>query len=126
MAQAAMYGEPAASHSASSQPENKPRARISGSIPGALDPTQSERLCRVLGSRLSFAAFDPHTASSSSSQDVPDLRTLSLNGELYRPKRVVIETTPTGESFWRFVPNAQRDEEVLDEGIWPRVVEICG
>lgn len=121
MAQGFMHDEPAASHS---RPESKPRARISGSIPGALDPTQSERLCRVLGSRLSFAAFDPHTASSSS--DVPDLRTLSLNEELYRPKRVVIETTPTGESFWRFVPSARRDEGVPDEGIWPRVVEICG
>jgi hypothetical protein len=105
-------------------PASKPPRKISGSVPGLLDPAQPERLLRMPDSRLSFAAFDPRAASGL--QEIPDLRKLSLNEELYRPKRVVIETTPSGESFWRFVPKARREEGVLDEGKWPRVVEICG
>ncbi|KAJ7262165.1 hypothetical protein B0H12DRAFT_1217556 [Mycena haematopus] len=54
------------------------------------------------------------------------MRTLSLNEELYRPKRVVIETTCSGESSWRFVPKARWEEGVLDEGSWPRVIDLCG
>lgn len=111
-----------ASNTRHSDVPNQPK--ISGSIPGALDPTQRQRLCRTPGSKLSFAAFNPHTASST--HDIPDLCNLSLNEELYRPKRVVIETTSLGESFWRFVPSARKDEGVQDEGMWPRIVEICG
>lgn len=97
--------------------------KISGPTPGMLDPTQLGRLLRFPHSKLSFASFDPQTALV---QDVPDLRKLSLKEELYRPKRVVVETAPNGESSWRFVPSARRDENVVDEGQWPRVVEICG
>jgi len=97
---------------------------ISGATPGMLDPTQIERLHRIPNSRLSFAAFNPLTASAP--QEVPDLPKRSLNEELYRPKRVVVETAPTGECYWRFVPSARRDDDVPDEGQWPRVVEISG
>lgn len=99
-------------------------AQISGSVPGVLDPGQPERLFRWPNSKLSFAAFDPRTASSG--QGIPDLRKLSLNEELYRPKRVVVETAPTGESYWRFVPSARKEDGVIDEGTWPKVIELCG
>ncbi|KAG5642222.1 hypothetical protein DXG03_003391 [Asterophora parasitica] len=98
--------------------------KLSGSIPGVLDAGQVERLCHFSGSKLSFASFDPHTASSN--RDVPGLDNLSLNEQLYRPKRVVIETAPSGASTWRFVPSARREDGVADEGTWPRVVDICG
>lgn len=97
---------------------------ITGTVPGVLDRTQPERLLRQSGSKLSFASFDPRTATSQ--KDVPDLRKLSLNEELYKPKRVVVETTPAGECFWRFVPSARRAEGVPDEGKWPMPVELCG
>lgn len=96
---------------------------LSGTKPGIIDPTQSSRLLRTPDSSLSFASFDPHVATP---PDVSDLRKLSLNEELYRPKRIVLETLPTGQSFWRFVPNAAREDGVLDEGTWPRTVELCG
>jgi hypothetical protein len=98
--------------------------KLTGSVPGLLDSTQPARLLRLPGSKLSFATFDPHAASGS--QDVPNLCTLSLNEELYRPKRIVIETLPSGESFWRFVPKARLEEGISDEGKWPRIIEICG
>jgi len=97
---------------------------ISGSVPGLLDPSQSSRLLRFSNSKLSFAAFDPLTASAA--QDTPDIRKMSINETCYRPRRIVVETAPNGESFWRFVPKARIDEGVLDEGVWPRIVEICG
>ncbi|KAJ7045527.1 hypothetical protein C8F04DRAFT_940014 [Mycena alexandri] len=100
-----------------------PARRISGSIPGVLDPQQPLRLLRRPSSTLSFATFDPRVASADHAWD---MRSLSLNEELYRPKRVVIETTCAGESSWRFVPKARCDEGVRDEGQWPRVIEICG
>ncbi|KAJ7218062.1 hypothetical protein GGX14DRAFT_599489, partial [Mycena pura] len=96
---------------------------IAGTIPGVLDPHQPSRLLRRPSSTLSFASFDPRVASADHGWD---LRSLSLNEELYRPKRVVIETTCSGESFWRFVPRARLDDAVIDEGKWPRVIDICG
>ncbi|KII92912.1 hypothetical protein PLICRDRAFT_155823 [Plicaturopsis crispa FD-325 SS-3] len=100
-----------------------PSRSIGGSTPGLLDPTQPARLLRLAGSKLSFASFDPRTAFVG---EMPDMRKLSLKDELYRPKRVVVETTPTGESFWRFVPSARKEVGVENEGTWPRVIEICG
>ncbi|KAJ7096313.1 hypothetical protein C8R44DRAFT_644127 [Mycena epipterygia] len=97
--------------------------RIAGTVPGLLDPHQPHRLLRRPSSTLSFASFDPRVASADHAWD---LRSLSLNEELYRPKRVVIETTCSGVSSWRFVPKARRDEGVADEGQWPRVIDICG
>lgn len=103
---------------------------ISGSTPGVLDPSQVNRLLRQPNSKLSFASFDPRTAHIDGTKDFPDLGKLSLDeqSEHCRPKRIVIETTPKGASFWRFVPRARMEEGVLlhDEGFWPRVVEICG
>ncbi|KAJ6586933.1 hypothetical protein DFH09DRAFT_1141997 [Mycena vulgaris] len=100
-----------------------PPPRIAGTVPGVLDPNQPHRLLRRPSSTLSFATFDPRVASADHAWD---LRALSLNEELYRPKRVVIETTCSGESSWRFVPKARWDEGVTDEGQWPRVIDICG
>jgi hypothetical protein len=51
---------------------------------------------------------------------------MSIDDTQYRPKRIVLEITPTGESFWRFVPKARLEEGVIDEGAWPRIIEICG
>ncbi|KAL0955909.1 hypothetical protein HGRIS_002100 [Hohenbuehelia grisea] len=98
--------------------------KLDGTKPGLLDPTQPARLLRVPNGTLAFASFDPRTATSSS--DIPDVRKLSLNAELYRPKRVVLETLPNGQTFWRFVPKARWEEGVLDEGAWPRTIDICG
>ncbi|KAJ7854047.1 hypothetical protein B0H14DRAFT_3449835 [Mycena olivaceomarginata] len=98
-------------------------ASISGTTPGVLDTTQPLRLLRRPSSTLSFASFDPRVASADHGWD---LRSLSLNEELYRPKRVVIETTCSGESSWRFVPKARCEDGVLNEGSWPRVVDLCG
>jgi hypothetical protein len=101
-----------------------PPPRISGSTPGVLDPAQPARLLRVSNSTLSFAAFDPRTAFAAF--DESDIRKLSVNDQCYRPRRIIVETTPTGESFWRFVPRARLQEGVQDEGNWPRIVNICG
>ncbi|KAJ6593910.1 hypothetical protein B0H19DRAFT_977069 [Mycena capillaripes] len=100
-----------------------PAKSISGTTPGVLDSTQPQRLLRHPSSTLSFASFDPRVASADHGWD---MRSLSLNEELYRPKRVVIETASSGDSSWRFVPKARWDEGVIDEGAWPRVVELCG
>ncbi|KAG1862566.1 hypothetical protein DFJ58DRAFT_725404 [Suillus subalutaceus] len=116
-----MGSQPAQTHPAG--PSHAPRT-IRGTQPGLLDPTQSSRLLRAPDSRLSFASFDPRTALAG--EDIPDLHKLSIGEDLPPPKRIVIETTPKGTSFWRFVPKARLDGGVRDEGFWPRVVEICG
>ncbi|THH17869.1 hypothetical protein EW146_g3025 [Bondarzewia mesenterica] len=104
------------------QNANIPRS-ISGLEPGVLDPSQPTRLLRLSGAKLSFASFDPRVASSVSSLDINGL---SLKEELYRAKRVVIETLSDGRSYWRFVPRARKAPDVEDEGTWPRIVSICG
>ncbi|OBZ68221.1 hypothetical protein A0H81_11698 [Grifola frondosa] len=53
-------------------------------------------------------------------------RDLSAYDEIYRPKRIVIETVPSGQNIWRFVPRARRESGVENEGMWPRVINICG
>ncbi|KAG2131994.1 uncharacterized protein EDB93DRAFT_1177323 [Suillus bovinus] len=111
------------SQPATAVPLHAPRT-IRGTEPGLLDPTQPSRLLRAPDSTLSFASFDPRTALSG--EDIPDLRKLSIGEDLPPPKRIVIETTPKGTSFWRFVPKARLDKGVRDEGFWPRVIEICG
>ncbi|KXN84405.1 hypothetical protein AN958_12664 [Leucoagaricus sp. SymC.cos] len=97
--------------------------KISGTQPGILDPTQPSRLLRSHGARLSFVVFDALTANAGYVQDNTKHR---LNTELYRPKRIVVETTPSGECTWCFVPDAERENGVVDEGVWPRIVDLCG
>lgn len=97
---------------------------IAGTTPGLIDSSQTSRLVRVPGSTLIFASFDPKTASAA--PYVPELPKLSLDEELCRPKRIVAETAPNGDSSWRFVPKARWEDDVVDEGAWPRVVDICG
>ncbi|KAI0699249.1 hypothetical protein BC835DRAFT_584725 [Cytidiella melzeri] len=92
---------------------------ITGTVVGLLDPTQATRLLSAPGSRLSFATFHPRTASAGSRQ-------LSTQDELCSQKRVVIETLPSGENFWRWVPRAKGVDTVAGEGTWPRVINICG
>ncbi|KAG6900749.1 hypothetical protein C0993_002173 [Termitomyces sp. T159_Od127] len=92
--------------------------------PGVLDRNQNQRIRRHPESIISFASFDPHTATSD--LVLPELEQLSLKAELNRSTRVVIETLPSGVSTWRFVPKAQKAEGIPDEGTWPRVVEIFG
>ena len=112
-------------------PSIQPSPRsIGGATPGILDPSQPTRLLRLPTSTLSFASFDPHTAYVDGTKGFPNVGQLSPDeqNEHYRPKRIVIETTPNGERFWRFVPRARKVDSVgmQDEGIWPRVIEICG
>ncbi|TFK54206.1 hypothetical protein OE88DRAFT_1625140 [Heliocybe sulcata] len=97
----------------------------SKSGPGLYDPSQSDRLLRLPGNKLSFASFNPATASAWR-EALPDMNKLSLSEELYRPKRVVVEVTADGQSSWRFVPKAKRDPGAQDEGTWPRIVDLCG
>lgn len=96
---------------------------LRGSKPGLLDSTQPSRLLRDPASELHFASFDPFTARQDDGVD--RLRNLSLTEQLYRPKRVVVEITPTG-GFWRFVPRVVRDDGLKNEEHWPRLVDICG
>lgn len=104
-------------------PTSNPLPRLRGSKPGLLDDAQPLRLLRDPASQLYFASFDPFTARQDDGAD--RLQNLSLNEQLYRPKRVVVEITPTG-SFWRFVPRATRDDGLKNEEHWPRSVDVCG
>ncbi|TFY80984.1 hypothetical protein EWM64_g3023 [Hericium alpestre] len=105
-----------------SGPPGPSQRYLDGATPGLLDPSQPSRVLRLPGSKLSFASFDPRAASAAA----PEIDKLSLNGELYRPKRIVIETLPNGRNYWRFVPRARWGEGVRDEGEWPREISICG
>lgn len=102
------------------QHQNLPTLR--GTQTGLLDPSQPSRLLRFPDSNLSFASFDPKTALV----EEPTLQKHNNSGTLTPPKRIVIETNPKGASFWRFVPRAHLKEGAQDEGIWPRVIDICG
>ncbi|KAG1716400.1 hypothetical protein ID866_752 [Astraeus odoratus] len=97
---------------------------IRGTKPGLLDPSQKSRLLRFPDSELLFASFDPKTAFVDHIE--PDIRKLNINDGLLPPKRVVIEATPKGACFWRFVPRARLEDGVQDEGLWPRLIDICG
>lgn len=94
---------------------------ISGCRPGQLDSTQPQRVLRHPGAKLSFGSFDPHTAA-------PDHDPAPANAaermKQSGARRVVLETFPDGSSSWRFVPNPHF-EGVHEEGVWPRVVDIC-
>ncbi|KAI0706794.1 hypothetical protein C8T65DRAFT_651450 [Cerioporus squamosus] len=99
---------------------------LQGCRPGLLDPTQPARILRYPNSTLSFAAFDPLVASGNAQ---PRKRTSDADSA--RPKRIVIETTPGNRvpSKWRFVPRARRapgTPGLDDEGVWPRLVIVCG
>lgn len=95
---------------------------LRGAQPGLLDTSQPSRLLRFPDSKLSFASFDPKTALA----EEPSVHNLNNSGNLTPPKRVVVETTSKGASFWRFVPRAHLEEGAQDEGVWPRVIDICG
>ena len=109
--------------SPASSPSTTPRT-IRGTQPGLLDPSQPSRLLRFPGSKLFFSSFDPKTARVDDKQ--LDIRGLNITDALPPPKRVVIETSPKGASFWRFVPRAHLAQGVQDEGLWPRLIDICG
>lgn len=96
-----------------------------GPVPGVLDASQRARILRDPTSELCFSAFDPHTAGG---QDATlNLRRLHIQEDRPAPKRIVIEITPrTKQCTWRFVPRARKEEGVEDEGIWPRVLDLCG
>ena len=110
------------------KPKDGPQSvrQVSGTFPGVLDPTQPSRILQTQASVLSFASYEPRAATS---EQIPDFGNLSLNDdhcERCRPKRVVIETIPSKGNFWRFVPNAIREQYVEDEGTFPRLIKICG
>ncbi len=105
----------------SSRPISIPRVLL-GSTPGLLDPPQRDRILRHPSSVLSFATFDPLTATGC--VDVS-------NGGPTEPfhsafRQIVIETIPGGVPHWRAVPQANYAPGVVDEGTWPRLVSVCG
>ena len=83
------------------------------------------RISRHPDSMIRFAEYDPATATGDPTGAYA-FRNLSLNEELCRPKRVVIEFMPNGSCTWRYVPNALWEDNVENEGTWPRVVDVCG
>ncbi|KAG9221127.1 hypothetical protein CCMSSC00406_0005434 [Pleurotus cornucopiae] len=97
---------------------------LSGSLPGLIDPSQRTRLLRGSNGQLIFATHDARAASAHF--DVEDVRKLDINDTPLRPKRIVIEISSSGYCRWRFVPKARLEDGVVDEGTWPRVVNICG
>ena len=110
------------------KPKDGPQSvlQVSGTCPGVLDPTQPSRILQTQASVLSFASYEPRTATS---EQIPDFSNLSLDAdhpERCRPKRIVIETIPDKGIFWRFVPNAFREQYVEEEGTFPRLIKICG
>lgn len=94
-------------------------------MPSQLDPTQSSRILRDPHSCLSFASFDPLTANPAA-RDIGGVGDDKDRGGRVPPKRIVVEVFSNGAATWRFVPKAKYDEGVLDEGSWPRLVEVCG
>ncbi|KAH9931122.1 uncharacterized protein BXZ73DRAFT_90200 [Epithele typhae] len=96
--------------------------RLDGTAPGVLDRSQPQRILASSGATLSFASFDPFVASGPSSLS----RKRALDPDPARPRRIVIETPLRGQSKWRFVPRARYAQGVVDEGSWPRKVNICG
>ena len=106
------------------KPKDGPQTvrQVSGTVPGVLDPTQPSRILQTQASVLSFASYEPRTATS---EQIPDLSNLSLDDERCRPKRIVIETIPSKGNFWRFVPSAVGEQYVEDEGTFPRLIKIC-
>ncbi|KAI0049855.1 hypothetical protein FA95DRAFT_1677189 [Auriscalpium vulgare] len=106
--------QPTASDPATSTPPIPPT--VAGRRPGVLDDSQPSRILRHPDASLSFASFDPLTASFAD-QGKP-------SAAAARPKRIVVETLPSGHSTWRFVPKAKFAEGLDDEGDWPRIVLI--
>ena len=39
---------------------------------------------------------------------------------------IVVKVQLNGIMTWKLVPNAGRALNVKDEGVWPRVIDICG
>jgi hypothetical protein len=98
-----------------------------GTVPGKLDPNQPSRVLHDTENSLSFAIYDAHTARNDlDDSQMPDLDNPSVRDELCKGRRIVIETTPSGDSTWRYVPRAHLLHGVQDEGIFPRLVIYCG
>jgi hypothetical protein len=81
----------------------------------------ARKLCKFPGSRLIFANYDPGSDVHVSAFD-----RLSLQERANRSTRIAVEIPPNGACIWRFVPRANWEEGVRDEGIWPRQVNVCG
>ncbi len=109
--------------SSKAKPIAVPRILL-GSTPGLLDATQPERILRHPGSILSFANFNPLTATGR--VDIPS----GPPPQTFHPPTtsgwIVVETIPGGGIHWRAVPEADFAPGVNDEGVWPRLVSICG
>ncbi|TFK46533.1 hypothetical protein OE88DRAFT_1648537 [Heliocybe sulcata] len=58
----------------------------------------------VPGSQVTFAWAHPHVNTTAS------------------PRRIVVETLPGGIQYWKYVPDARREEGVCEEGPWPRMI----
>ena len=104
--------------SVSRAPMTAPSRPLLGPHPGQLDQTQPSRLLRHPDAKFSFASFHPLTASNVQLHHAHDGSS--------KPRRIIIETHPSGFSEWRFVPRARLAEGVSDEGPWPRLVDFLG
>ena len=89
---------------------------IDGCIPGRLDPEQPRRILRHPDSKIFFIPYDSLTASAHANPTIEGISS----------QRIVVEMQPNGITTWKFVPSASRALSVKDEGVWPRVVIICG
>ncbi|TFK52920.1 hypothetical protein OE88DRAFT_1643656 [Heliocybe sulcata] len=58
----------------------------------------------VPGSQVTFAWAHPHVNTTAS------------------PRRIVVETLLGGIQYWKYVPDARREEGVCEEGPWPRMI----
>ncbi|KAL5523620.1 hypothetical protein ACEPAG_7793 [Sanghuangporus baumii] len=96
-------------------------------LPVDLITASFARVLRHPAASLCFASYDAGTATGIRSENNAfGFQKLSLNQELYRQKRIVLEYKQNDWSTWRFVPKARWEQGVDGEGEWPRVVEFCG
>lgn len=99
---------------------------IAGSTPGVFDSSQTSRVVQIAGSTLTFATFD-QSLRSGNFKDQSENLIDDLNVErICRSRRIVVETSQDGISTWRFVPYAILENGVNDDGLWPRIINICG
>ena len=100
-------------------PESIP-LMLAGQDPGLLDSTQRARILSNTSSQLLFASYHPRAGASAYN----NTNTADQGHPL--SNRAVIEVLPDGNCLWRLVPLAIGASSFLDEGSWPRLINICG
>ena len=100
-------------------PESVP-LMLAGQDPGLLDSTQRTRILSNPSSQLLFASYHPRAGASAYNNTNTTDQGYTLSN------RAVIEVLPDGNCLWRLVPLAIGASSFLDEGSWPRLIDICG